>query len=64
MKKDYQGIKETFEARPDLGVVFILENGDFFWNEESAKHSGLEFETVTREEFFTPPKVEKEAKNK
>lgn len=59
MEKNYPGIKETFEARPDLGVVFILENGDFFWNEESAKHSGMSYDIVTREDFFTAPKPKK-----
>ena len=59
MQKDYLGIKETFEARPDLGAVFILKNGDFFWNEDSARHSGMSYEKVTREEFLTPPKTKK-----
>jgi hypothetical protein len=64
MEKNYPNIKETFELRADLNSVYIFQDGSFVWSEDSAKASNLEYEIVTREEFFTAPKTKKDVNGK
>lgn len=38
--KNKAGIRDTFDARPDLKEVHILENGDHYFTKLHAEHAG------------------------